>query len=83
MQVAEGRFCADGKRPLLVPPWQWTWTLRPNADSIRSTGLYTAPASASLTAGQTRQFAATVTGASDTNVAWSLSPNLGSIDRVH
>ncbi|MBL8227480.1 MAG: Ig-like domain-containing protein [Bryobacterales bacterium] len=37
------------------------------------------PTSASVTAGQTRQFAATVTGASNTAVTWSVMPALGSV----
>ena len=37
------------------------------------------PSSATLTAGQTRQFAATVTGTTNTAVTWSVNPLIGSI----
>jgi hypothetical protein len=37
------------------------------------------PPTATLTAGQTQQFTATVTGASNTAVSWSVSPQVGSI----
>jgi hypothetical protein len=37
------------------------------------------PSSASLTAGQQAQFAATVTGSSNTAVAWSLNPAIGAL----
>ena len=37
------------------------------------------PASVALTAGQSQQFGATVTGTSNTAVNWSITPNVGSI----
>ena len=37
------------------------------------------PTTASLAGGQTQQFTATVSNSSNTNVTWSLSPNVGSI----
>lgn len=37
------------------------------------------PANATLAGGQTQQFAATVTGSTNTTVTWSLSPSLGAI----
>jgi len=37
------------------------------------------PSSATLTASQTKQFAATVTGSSTTSVTWSMSPSVGSL----
>jgi len=39
-----------------------------------------APATATLNAGQTQQFTATVTGSSNTAVTWSISPNVGTIN---
>ena len=49
-----------------------TVTLAPVAVAV-------SPGSVNLTAGQTQQFSATVTGATNTAVTWSLNPVLGSI----
>jgi uncharacterized protein (TIGR03437 family) len=38
------------------------------------------PSSVTLSAGQTEQFSATVTGVSSTGVTWSINPQVGSID---
>ncbi len=51
--------------------------LQPNASGPVSVSL--SPSSASLTSGQIAQFSATVSGASNTSVTWSLSPAIGSI----
>jgi mono/diheme cytochrome c family protein len=42
-------------------------------------GLTVAPASASLNGGKTATFTATVSGAANTSVAWSISPQVGTI----
>jgi hypothetical protein len=44
-----------------------------------SVAVSVSPANASLSAGQTRQFSATVTGASNTSVTWSISPTVGTV----
>jgi hypothetical protein len=44
-----------------------------------SVGISVDPLSVTLTAGQTQQFTATVTGTTNTAVSWSLSPQLGTI----
>jgi hypothetical protein len=44
-----------------------------------SVGVSLSPASVSLSAGQTADFSATVTGTTNTGTTWSLSPNMGSL----
>ncbi|MBS1858168.1 MAG: hypothetical protein JST11_22545 [Acidobacteria bacterium] len=53
-------------------------TLTPTA----TVAITISPATASLIAGQSQQFSATVTNASSTAVIWSLSPATGSIDQT-
>ncbi|MGD0774097.1 MAG: malectin domain-containing carbohydrate-binding protein [Candidatus Solibacter sp.] len=49
------------------------------ATATSTTTVSLSPGTSTLTNGQTQQFYAIVTGASNTTVTWSLSPNLGSI----
>jgi uncharacterized protein (TIGR03437 family) len=53
-------------------------TVSPNA----TVGVSISPTAATLTAGATQQFTATVTNASSTAVNWSISPQVGSIDQT-
>jgi hypothetical protein len=47
--------------------------------NLSLTAVSVSPPSATLTAGQTQQFTATVTGTTNTAVTWSISPSVGSI----
>jgi uncharacterized protein (TIGR03437 family) len=55
-------------------------TARITLSATPSIGVTISPTSASLTAGQTQQFTATVTNASSNAVIWSLTPQTGTID---
>lgn len=46
---------------------------------IRTVALYVTPAGATMSASETQQFAAIVSGAADTSVSWSIYPHLGFI----
>ena len=48
----------------------------------RAASVSVAPTSVSLTASQTQQFKATVTGTANTGVTWSLSPAVGTISSI-
>ncbi len=47
--------------------------------SVAPVAVSLTPANSTLNASQTQQFTATVTGAGNTNVTWTLNPNVGSI----
>jgi uncharacterized protein (TIGR03437 family) len=55
-------------------------TARITLSATPTIGVTISPTSASLTAGQTQQFTATVTNASSNAVIWSLTPQTGTID---
>jgi hypothetical protein len=49
---------------------------------VQSVHVAVSPASVTLTANQTQQFTATVTGSQNTQVTWSLSPNTGTVSNT-